>query len=256
MPSLPRTRLSSLLNSPSTFFSARVLIFCTSWMNSSTSESVISVSRTWHSVDSSVYRTGPAAARRSEGYSFAARARQAATSFPGTSPNSSGGNWSPRTRWSLFTSASRLSRPNAPGSAFSSVKNVPPPPTLSATDSASSAIRSSSRDRVAADSRPTVAAQNRSSKVLTALPTSRAICPGAGGSSRSLRQRATTASASRSRFSSTPHSSIASHSASWAWSSSVHSRKPNVPRISIRCRLIARPDQSYAPHSSAGTLTC
>lgn len=68
-----------------------MLIFCTSGMNSSTSESVISVSRTWHSVDSSVYRTGPAAARRSEGYSFAARARQAATSFSDTSANSSGG---------------------------------------------------------------------------------------------------------------------------------------------------------------------
>ncbi|WJE00886.1 hypothetical protein [Streptomyces antimycoticus] len=53
---------------------------------------MISVSRTWHSVDSSVYRTGPAAARRSEGHSFAARARQAATSFSDTSPNSSGGS--------------------------------------------------------------------------------------------------------------------------------------------------------------------
>ena len=80
--------------------------------------------------------------------------------------------------------------------------------------------------------------------------------PGVGGSIRSLRQRATTASASRSRYSSTPHSSAASHSASWAWSSSVHSRNPNAPRISTRCRLIARPDQSYAAHSPAGTFTC
>ncbi|MEU2784330.1 hypothetical protein [Streptomyces sp. NPDC007110] len=88
---MPRTRFSSLLNSPSTFFSAHVLIFCASWVNSSTSESVISVSRTWHSIDSSVYRTGPAAAGRSEGYSFAARARQAATGFSDTSANSSGG---------------------------------------------------------------------------------------------------------------------------------------------------------------------
>jgi len=155
----------------------------------------------------------------------------------------------------LFTSASRLSSPSAPGSAFSSVKNVPPPPALSASVPASSPIRSSSRERVAADSRPTVAAQKRSSKVLTAEPTSRAIRPGVGGSSRSLRQRATTASASRSRFSSTPHSSTANHSASWAWSSLVHSRKPNTPRISVRCRLIARPDQSYAAHSAA-TFTC
>ncbi|MFN1190025.1 hypothetical protein ACK03K_17200 [[Kitasatospora] papulosa] len=102
-------------------------------MNSSISESVISVSRTWHSVDSSVYRTGPAAARRSEGYSY----------------------------------AGRLSGPSAPGSAFSSVKNVPRRP-LSASVLASSAIRSYSRERVAADSRPTVAAQNRSSKVAAA----------------------------------------------------------------------------------------
>lgn len=37
----------------------------------------------------------------------------------------------------------------------------------------------------------------------------------------------------------------------------MHSRKPHTPtRISIRCRLIARPFQSYATHSSAGTFTC
>ncbi|MBA8980245.1 hypothetical protein BJ962_006834 [Streptomyces aureorectus] len=35
----------------------------------------------------------------------------------------------------------------------------------------------------------------------------------------------------------------------------MHSRKPNAPRISTR-RLIARPAQSYAAHSSAGTFTC
>ncbi|WP_393088453.1 hypothetical protein [Streptomyces sp. LN704] len=90
--SLPRTFFSSLTNSPSTFFSARVLIFCTSWMNRSTRESVISVSRTWHSAASSVYRTGPGAATRSDGYSFAARARHADTSFSGNSPNNSGGS--------------------------------------------------------------------------------------------------------------------------------------------------------------------
>lgn len=73
---------------------------------------------------------------------------------------------------------------------------------------------------------------------------------------RSLRQRATTAFANRSRDSSIPRSSTASHSASWAWSSSVHSRKPNAPRISTRFRLIARPAQSYAAHSSSGTFTC
>lgn len=48
--------------------------------------------------------------------------------------------------------------------------------------------------------------QNRFSKSLTALPTSRRTCPGAGGSTRSLRQRATTAAASRSRDNSTGHS--------------------------------------------------
>lgn len=36
----------------------------------------------------------------------------------------------------------------------------------------------------------------------------------------------------------------------------MHSRNPNTPRISTRCRLIARPDQSYAAHSSTGTFTC
>ncbi|WP_186001652.1 hypothetical protein [Streptomyces sp. IB201691-2A2] len=76
-------------------------------MNSSTSESVISVSRTWHSV----YRTGPAAARRSAGYSFAARTRQAATSFSYTSPNSSGGNSSARTRTGRFRGSSAPSGP-------------------------------------------------------------------------------------------------------------------------------------------------
>ncbi len=128
-------------------------------------------------VDSSVYRTGPAAARRSEGYSFApapapARPPPASPTRPRTAPAVAE---SPRTRWSLFTSASRLSSPSASGSAFSSVKNVPPAPALSASVPASSAIGSSSRDRVSADSRPTVAARNRSSKVLTALPTSPAI---------------------------------------------------------------------------------
>ncbi|MEU2469265.1 hypothetical protein ABZ580_34555 [Streptomyces sp. NPDC012486] len=115
----------------------------------------------------------------------------------------------------MFTSASRLSRPSAPGSAFSSEKNDTPPPADSSPP-APSATRSSNRDRVAADSRPTVAVQNRSSKAATAEPTRRAMRPGVGGSIRSPRQRTTTASASRSRFSSTPHNSAANHSASWA----------------------------------------
>ncbi|SCE20331.1 hypothetical protein GA0115234_106892 [Streptomyces sp. DvalAA-43] len=90
----------------------------------------------------------------------------------------------------------------------------------------------------------TVVAQNPSSKVFTAEATSRVTFAGAGGSRRSLRHRATTASANRSRFSSTGHSSAANHCASWTWSSCVHSRNPNADRTSIRCRLIARPDQS------------
>ncbi len=72
----------------------------------------------------------------------------------------------------------------------------------------------------------------RQSKVFTADATSRVTFAGAGGSSRSLRHRATTASASRSRDSSTPHSSPVSHSASWAWSSTAHSRNPkHVPDL-------------------------
>jgi hypothetical protein len=35
----------------------------------------------------------------------------------------------------------------------------------------------------------------------------------------------------------------------------VHSQKSHAARISVRCRLIARPDQSYAAHSSAGAFT-
>ncbi|WP_150112907.1 hypothetical protein [Streptomyces violaceusniger] len=58
MPSLPRIFFSSAFSSLSTFRSARVLIFSTSWMNRSTSESVISVCRTWHSVATSVVLNG------------------------------------------------------------------------------------------------------------------------------------------------------------------------------------------------------
>ncbi|MFD9318717.1 hypothetical protein ACFWDQ_13605 [Streptomyces sp. NPDC060053] len=46
-----------------------------------------------------------------------------------------------RTRWSLFTSASSLSSPSAPGFAFSSVKKVPPPPALFPSASAVHALR-------------------------------------------------------------------------------------------------------------------
>lgn len=81
--------------------------------------------------------------------------------------------------------------------------------------------------------------QNRFSKSLTALPTSRRTCPGADGSMWSLRHRATTAAASRSRDSSTGHSSVASHAASRSWSSSVFARNPYAARISPRCRWIA-----------------
>ncbi len=62
------------------------------------------------------------------------------------------------------------------------------------------------RDRVAADNQPTVPSRNRSSKVLSADPTSRAIRLGVVDSSRLL-------------FNSTPQSANVSHSASWAWPS-------------------------------------
>lgn len=91
------------------------------------------------------------------------------------------------------------SSPSPAGSAISSVKNVVPPPTLLPSESVSSATSSSSSVRVVADNRSAVALQNRSSNVLTALPPSRPTFAGAGGSRCSLRQRATTASASRSR---------------------------------------------------------
>lgn len=173
--SLSRTFFSSAPSSLSTFRSARVMIFSTSWMNRSTSESVISVWRTWHSVASSVRRRGGFIRSRFAGYSFDARARQASTSFSDTSANRSAGSSRRRTRSSLFTSASRLSRPGAPGSVFSSVKCDRPPPTAAPSPSTpcsvpSPVIRSSSRQRVAWLSR---SSESRFSKSLTALPTSR-----------------------------------------------------------------------------------
>ncbi|MER5897365.1 hypothetical protein [Streptomyces sp. NPDC001876] len=65
-------------------------------MNRSTSESVISVCRTWHSAASSVRRRGGFIRSRFAGYSFDARARHASASD--TSPNKSVGNSSRRTR--------------------------------------------------------------------------------------------------------------------------------------------------------------
>ena len=64
MPFLPCTRRNSLLISLSTFRSARTLILWTSWISSSTSPSIISALRTWHSAASSVIRIG--SARRGE----------------------------------------------------------------------------------------------------------------------------------------------------------------------------------------------
>src|ERR1039457_3857457 len=78
MPFLPCTRRNSALISPSTFFSARTLILWTSWISNSTSPSINSVLRTWHSAASRVSRTGGAAAGKSEGYIFVARAPQPA----------------------------------------------------------------------------------------------------------------------------------------------------------------------------------
>lgn len=189
MPSLPRTFFSSAFSSLSTFRSARVLIFSTSWMNRSTSESVISVCRTWHSAASSVSRRGGFIRSRFAGYSFDARARHASTSFSDTSANKSAGSSNRRTRCSLFTSASRLSSPGAPGSAFNSAKCERPPPDTAPSPSAPSpgsssppATRSSRHERVACEIRSTLLRQNRASKPVTALPTSRPTCPGVGGS--------------------------------------------------------------------------
>ncbi|MCX5112444.1 hypothetical protein OOK13_28980 [Streptomyces sp. NBC_00378] len=105
-------------------------------------------------------------------------------------------------------------------------------------------------------SRSNVLRQNRASNSLTALPTRRRTCPGVGGSTWSLRHRATTAAANRSRDSSTGHSSVASHPASRSWSSSVFARNPCTARISPRCRWIALLCQSWSAHASAGTFTC
>lgn len=115
--SLPRTFFSSAPSSLSIFRSARVLIFSTSWMNRSTSESVISVCRTWHSVAGSVSRRGGFIRSRFAGYSFDARARQASAGFCDTSANRSAGSSRRRTR----------SSPGAPGSVFSSAKCERPP---------------------------------------------------------------------------------------------------------------------------------
>ncbi len=103
------------------------------------------------------------------------------------------------------------------------------------------------RERVAADSWSVVAVTEPFLEGVGRRPEQ----PGDAPRRRRLRPvaaaRRTTASASRSRFSSTPHSSAASHSASWASSSSVHSRNPNAPRFSTRCRLIARPASRTRP---------
>lgn len=128
IPFLPCTRRNSALSSPATFFSARTLILCTSWISSSTSPSISSACRTWHDAAGRVRRTGGAAASKSDGYIFIARARQPATTFSETPSNNAAGNLIALTRSSFTISASSVSSCSGPGSSFSSCKNARRPP--------------------------------------------------------------------------------------------------------------------------------
>ena len=127
MPCLPLTRLRSPISSAATRFSALEPILCTRSTSSSTSASVISAVRVEHSAASSVRRTSGGEARRSDGYSLAARARHDATSFSDASANRSGLNPIALTRSSLSISRSSVFSPSRPGSDFSSTRNPAPP---------------------------------------------------------------------------------------------------------------------------------
>lgn len=95
-----------------------------SWISSSTSPSIISVLRTWHSAASSVIRIGCGAAAKSEGYIFIARARHPATIFSDAPSNRPSGSFIALTRCSLVISASSVSNVSGPGSSFSSCRNA------------------------------------------------------------------------------------------------------------------------------------
>ena len=208
MPSLPRTRRRSASSSPSTRFSARVPILCTMPMSSSTRPSVISPVRAQHKAASRVRRTCRGRSRRSEGYSWAALARQAPTTGSVASANRSAGRPRDRMRSSLSTSASRLSRLIRPGSALSSPSTPRPPPRTSPS-SPRSATSCSRRSAASGASRAAVVAQNRSLAAERAAPMIRSIRP--GGSMCSDRQRARRASRSRSSETSSGATSSPSH---------------------------------------------
>ena len=226
MPSLPRTRRRSASSSPSTRFSARVPILCTTPMSSSTRPSVISPVRAQHKAASRVRRTCRGRSRRSEGYSWAALARQAPTTGSVASANRSAGRPRDRMRSSLSTSASRLSRLIRPGSALSSPSTPRPPPRTSPS-SPQSATSCSRRSAASGASRAAaVVAQNRSLAAEQAAPMIRSIRP--GGSMCSDRQRARRASRSRSSETSSGATSSPSHVVRASSSARVASRKPRA----------------------------
>jgi hypothetical protein len=148
---LSLTRLRSPISSIATRFSALDPILWTRSTSNSTSPSVISAVRVEHSAASSVRRTPGGEARRSDGYSFAARARQDATSFSDASANRSGLSPIALTRSSLSISPSSVFNPKRPGSDFSSTRNPAPPAAV--ISGSSPAISCSSRSTDASDSR-------------------------------------------------------------------------------------------------------
>ncbi len=232
MPCLSRTRRSSVASSPSTFFSARVSQRWTRPISRSTRPSVISVVRAQHRAASRVRRTGWGEARRSEGYSLAARARREATNFSEVSLNRSAGSPIARTRSALSTSSKKVSRLRGPGSAFISARRLRSP--LATTRlwlaSSGSDASSSSRTMDGSERRETVRVQNCRSLAAPALPRIRSMRLGPGGSMRSVRHRARRAARWPVSDSSTGHTSSASHTVSFSSSATVDSRKPSAWR--------------------------
>jgi hypothetical protein len=82
----------------------------------------------------------------------------------------------------------------------------------------------------------------RWSKAARAVPTTRSILLGAGGSIRSARHRATNASRSRSSDSSTGQTCSANQTASLSSSPTVASLNPRALRIWERWYSMVRPD--------------
>ncbi len=185
-------------------------------------------------------RTGAGEARRSDGYSRAARARQASTSFSADLVNSSAGRPMAFTRASFSVSTTSVSMLRLPGSAFSSARK-PASPVCS---SSLSATRASNPATAFAVRREATSVVNRRSAAARAVPRTRSSRLDAGGSMRSTRHRATSASRNRSSDSSTGQTSSASHAASLSSSPTVASRNPRALRIWARWYLTARPAQS------------